>query len=155
MEIDQEQMTGLTFVDYSYLGAVLILVTSFRRKDRSEDAWIAAGLIAASAASLPLVTFVTRTFHHTWDGYLYLAYRASGLDSLEHARLVCSTHWAWVRINVVYVSIPLMVAMAWASDRPKTMCAVFLQRGCSLPDRICLPNETRLALRRFRSSGSR
>jgi PAP2 superfamily len=123
----------LSFVDYSFVGAGLILASSFRRRDRQVDAWVAVALIAASAFSLPAVTFLTAPAHATYDNFLYLADRWLRFDTVRLARLVYGTRLLWVLIEVIYVSLPLAVAIAWAAERSRLLVKSLLVAAILAP----------------------
>ena len=90
-------------------------------QDAYTDVCVATGIVVAALLTLPVAGITGRLYSHTYDGYLYLADRDLGLDGLGLARLCYGTPWLRKVLTILYDSIPLWVAIAWACERSVIM----------------------------------
>jgi membrane-associated phospholipid phosphatase len=107
---------------YGLAGFVLIMAVSFIRgtKDKYEDFCVGAAILLF-ISGLPLLSLVTNWFRPaTIDGSLRAVDLALGLDGFAMTRWLTS-HGLRFSLPIVYFSLPLMMALAWALERPRTL----------------------------------
>jgi hypothetical protein len=121
-------LSGMTFLYYAVAGAILILSVSFIRRtsDKYLDVCVSVGLLACLVILTVPLGLTVRLHPHTVDWLLYRADRAIGLDPLPLARLVYSTAWLHYLLWVCYSGLPLMISIAWATERPRAMFPAML-----------------------------
>ena len=104
------------------IGALIVASAAFRRRDNRMTDLTVATLFASYLFLLAMMTATTGFFHpRTIDLALYRADRAIGLDPFALMGLVAREHWLNVLLFVVYEALPILIAIAWVSERSTTM----------------------------------
>jgi hypothetical protein len=123
----------MQFILYGLLGAAILVVAAFIRRDRDK---FPAVMFATCYAAFPLVLlpiqFLTMKLHpHTIDLTLYRADLALKLDPLAFARFFYSNHWD-VALLAGYNALPVAAAIFYAIERPRLLVpAAILSAACA------------------------
>jgi hypothetical protein len=108
------------FLWYAVVGALLIVFTSFLRKqDLYPQVCVATGLVAASVMSIPAASWLGTLHPLTLDGQLYWIDQRLGLDGFTLARWAYSTSWVRNLLTVTYDGLPLACAVVWTFGNPR------------------------------------
>jgi hypothetical protein len=113
----------MNFLVASIVGALFIVISPFLRgtKDKFPDVCVAGGLVYF-ALMLIVPGHLSAIWHpHTMDLALYRADLALGLDSLALARFVTQRPWLWSLLVRSYQVLPIVVALAYAIERSRTL----------------------------------
>ena len=112
----------MDFFAASLIGAIIIASAAFLRRDNRMTDLTIATLFASYPILLAMMTATTVFFHpRTIDLTLYRADRAIGLDPFALIGLVAREHWLNVLLFVIYAALPILIAIAWVSERSATM----------------------------------
>jgi hypothetical protein len=104
---------------YGLAGFVLIMAASFIRgtKDKYEDFCVGAAIPIFLFLLLPLAVMTGWLRPLTIDGPLRAVDLALGLDGFAMTRWLVS-HGCYFLVPIIYSSLPLLMALAWAVERP-------------------------------------
>jgi hypothetical protein len=104
---------------YGLAGFVLIMAVSFARgtKDKYEDFCVGAAIPIFLFLLLPLAVMTGWLRPLTIDGSLRAVDLALGLDGFVMTRWLVS-HGCYFLVPIIYSSLPLLMALAWAVERP-------------------------------------
>ncbi len=117
-------MTGtksVEFLSYSLAGAAVIIVSSFVRKEEDKyDSCCAAMVLPVVTIAIAIPFWLTEVLHpRIADAFLYRMDLAMGLDPFSVWHNVQRVPWLEMSLNLVYQSIPLFVALAYALEKPR------------------------------------
>lgn len=103
-------------------GFALIVVASFLRgtKDKFEDFCVGAAIPIFLLLLLPFELATSWLRPVTIDGWLRTIDLALGLDGFAMTRWLQS-HNFYFMVHLVYPSLPLLMALAWAFERPRAL----------------------------------
>lgn len=120
--------------------AVVVLAASFRGvKDKYEDFCIGAAIPIFILLLLPIGAATGWLRHATIDGQLRSLDLALGLDGFALTRWLIAHNWYFV-VRFVYPALPLMMALAWALERPRTLLrATVIGAVMALPFYLIFP----------------
>jgi PAP2 superfamily protein len=104
---------------YGMAGFVLIIAVSFVRgtKDKYEDFCVGAAIPIFLFLLLPFAVMTGWLRPLTIDGPLRAVDLALGLDGFAMTRWLVS-HGCYFLVPIIYSSLPLLMALAWAVERP-------------------------------------
>ena len=112
----------MDFFAASLIGALIVASAALLRRDNRMTDLTIATLFASYPILLAMMTATTDFFHpRTIDLALYRADRAIGLDPFALMGLVARHHWLNVLLFVSYATLPILIAIAWVSERSTTM----------------------------------
>jgi PAP2 superfamily len=113
----------MQFLASTFLGAFIIALAAFLRRgsDHMTD-YTLATFFASYPLLLAMMTAMTGFFHpRTIDLLLYNVDRGLGLEPFTLIALVAREHWLNIFLFLVYVSLPLLIALAWVLERSEAM----------------------------------
>jgi len=126
---------------YAMAGFAVIVAASFLRgtKDKYEDFCVGAALPIFLLLLLPFAAATGWLRPDTIDGRLRAIDLALGLDGLALTRWLIG-HGCYFMVGIVYSSLPLAMALAWALERPRTLLrAAVLAAALALPFYLLFP----------------
>lgn len=126
---------------YGIVGFAVIMAASFLRgtRDKYDDFCVGAAIPIFLLLLLPFMLLTVWLRTATIDGQLRAIDLALGLDGFAVARWI-PAHGLHFLVAFVYNSLPLMMALAWALERPRTLIrAAVIGAAMALPFYLLFP----------------